>query len=739
MSHPRTGLRLWFLAVLMTVGFAALGGRLWEVQVTDGATYAARQQSSRPVRVRIPPMRGEIRDRNGVVLVGNRASYDVEFYLPEMVRDYRQHHGGTVPVRSYMGKVRTMARMLQEPDIVQIVNETVRPKLDGLRLPIDYSDDSLARHFRVNSEIPFTCLEDVDFATLAKFCEHEFGMPGVQVSVRPVRQYPFGAMAAHVLGYVGEPADISRMADVEEFDFYDPNVEGKAQIELSMDNRLRGSPGVRLMQRSPKGVITKQLREDAPRPGDTVYLTIDARIQFIAEQALRSVGRAGAVVVDPNNGEILAMASVPSFDPNTFVPSIPAADWQKLTKDQTDPLINRAISAFPPGSTFKIVTALAGLRKGLVKTPFNCSGGVTYGDHYFKCWRSGGHGTLTLSDAMKVSCNAFFYQYGNAAGIDSITAVGDMLGLGQAANIGLNGEQAGILPGPGWLKQNYPQERWTSAYTANVSIGQGYDLVSPLQLVMAYSALGNGGTSYRPRMVKAVATETGGEMLDGPRQFLISPQPQILASLLDAVAPKDLELLRGGFWKVVNEDGGTARRARLPGGIVAGKTGTAQASLHGREDTIAWFVCFAPYERPKYAVCVMVQGGAHGGSVAAPIAARIMEETLAMDRGEYQPVLAALSPARHRDPFRMIESLDIERAVKLQADSGDAETGGSPLLQNPQRASSPDPAAPRLKQPKPPVAREAPRPPPGSRAKPAEPPPARKNLFDWLLGRDRGR
>lgn len=228
-------------------------------------------------------------------------------------------------------------------------------------------------------------------------------------------------------------------------------------------------------------------------------------------------------------------------------------------------------------------------------------------------------------------------------------------------------------------------------------------------------------------------------MLDGPRQFLISPQPQILASLLDAVAPKDLELLRGGFWKVVNEDGGTARRARLPGGIVAGKTGTAQASLHGREDTIAWFVCFAPYERPKYAVCVMVQGGAHGGSVAAPIAARIMEETLAMDRGEYQPVLAALSPARHRDPFRMIESLDIERAVKLQADSGDAETGGSPLLQNPQRASSPDPAAPRLKQPKPPVAREAPRPPPGSRAKPAEPPPVRRNFFDWLLGPDRGR
>src|SRR5467141_3227520 len=231
---------------------------------------------------------------------------------------------------------------------------------------------------------------------------------------------------------------------------------------------------------------------------------------MIAEEALRAVGRAGAVVVDPHNGNILAMTSVPSFDPNTFIPSIKAKDWKALQKDESDPLVSRAVSALPPGSTFKLITSLAGLSKNLQNARFNCGGGVSYGDHYFKCWVAEKHytqGTLGLTDAIKVSCDSFFYQYGNAAGIDSIDKTGDVLGLGKETGIHLSGEQPGIMPGPEWMAIHYPRERWSQAYTANVSIGQGYVLASPLQMAMAYATVANGGVSYYPRLVSKILNQ----------------------------------------------------------------------------------------------------------------------------------------------------------------------------------------------------------------------------------------
>ncbi len=737
MRRHTSHFRLGFLATVYLLSFALLGWQLWQVQVVHGDIYTAQLPANRPVRVRLPPLRGEIRDRHGLLLAGNRARYDVEFYLPEMVRGYRERVGG-VPTVRYVGHVREMAKMLREPDIARIVQEEVVPRLEDLGLPCAFDAEDLARHFRVNAEVPFTFLEDVDFATAAKFSEHDLGLPGVRVTTKPARHYPYGALAAHILGYVGEPQDIASQPDAGEFQFYHPNVEGKAQMESALDPSLRGTAGVRFLQRNVKGVIDRELRVQPPRPGSTVYLTLDARLQFITEQALRNVGRAAAVVVDPGSGEILAMASVPSFDPNTFIPSISADEWKTLTDDQTDPLVNRAISAFPPGSTFKLVTALGGLRQGLAKTSFNCSGGVSYGDHYFKCWRSGGHGRLALTEAVKVSCNAFFYQYGNAGGIDSIDTIGKMLGLGQASNLGLGGEQPGVLPGPDWLRLNYPQERWSSAYTANVSIGQGYDLVSPLQLVMAYSAVANGGTSYHPRLVKMVREDAGTPASGAPAPPRALPaRPHVRARLLDGtIAPEDLELLRDGFWRVVNEDGGTARRARLPGGIVAGKTGTAQAQLHGREDTISWFVCWAPYDQPKYAVCVMVQGGAHGGSVAAPLAAKIIEETLAMDLGDYQPELAALPPARHRDPFRMIESLTVASAVPRLVAAQDDELPAPSGSVTPRRESRPEFKPPTLRKREKPQERARP---PVARPRPATPPSGRRGLFERIFGSRQGR
>jgi penicillin-binding protein 2 len=681
-------LRIQFLGLLILMGMCALGLKLWWIQVAHGAEWTAQLRGSSQVTVRIPSVRGEIKDRNGLTLVQNRASYEVDFYLPEMVKGYRERFG-TPPLTEYRAIISGMPKDQKEPDIIKIVNDGIVPRLNDLDLARDYNASKLQRHYRNNTEVPFSYIKDIDFPTMAKFSEHDVGLPGVDIAIKPVRSYVYGALAAHVLGYVGAPDDIDK-EDAKKFTFYQGDVEGKSNVEKSADEYLRGKPGVRYLRRNAKGTIDGILREDPPQQGANVYLTIDARIQAIAEEALRSVGRGAAVVVDPNNGDILAMASVPSFDPNTFVPSIKAKDWEVLQKDETNPLVNRAVSAFPPGSTFKLITSLAGLRRGLAKTKFTCYGGVSYGDHYFQCWVSEKHythGTLTLADAIKVSCNAFFYQYGNAAGIDSIDRVGELLGLGQPSGLNLAGEQPGVLPGPDWMRIHYPQERWSQAYTANVSIGQGYDLCTPLQMAMAYSVVANGGTSYYPRLVKKVSNQNGTPVLDEKGKIAVPEEPKVHADFRSEISPADMELERRGFWKVVNEDGGTGGRARLSNVQVAGKTGTAQATYHGRQDTIAWFVCWAPFEQPKYTIAVMVQGGEHGGSVAGPIAQRILERSLALDEGKLDLQVAWLAPARKANAFQMLKDVSY-RDSGLGLGGGDEENADASQSANVQMAGA---------------------------------------------------
>jgi penicillin-binding protein 2 len=430
------------------------------------------------------------------------------------------------------------------------------------------------------------------------------------------------------------------------------------------------------------------------------------------------------------------MASVPSFDPNTFVPSIKAKDWALLQKDEANPLVNRAVSGFPPGSTFKLITSLAGLRRGLAKQKFTCYGGVQYGDHYFQCWAAEKHythGTLALPDAIKVSCNAFFYQYGNAAGIDSIDRVGDLLGLGKPSGLNLTGEQPGVLPGPDWMRIYYPQERWSQAYTANVSIGQGYDLATPLQMAMAYSTLANRGISYYPRLVKKALNQDGTPALDEDGKIAVPDQPKVHADFRTEISPADIDLARRGFWNVVNADGGTGGRARLNGVQVAGKTGTAQAKYKGREDTISWFVCWAPFDNPKYTVAVMVQGGEHGGSVACPIAARIMERSLAMDEGKFEAQVAWLPPAHKANPFQMIKEVSF-RDSGIDSGSGDDEnangSGGSDVQM---AGAGGDPDVEPEADSRGRVARRAAA--PSARAVPIAAPQPQRNFFQRLFGK----
>src|SRR5438105_11986267 len=713
--HSRV--RIQFVALLMLLGMGALGLRLWWIQVAHGAEWTSQLRGSSQATVRIPSVRGEIKDRNGVTFVQNRASYEVDFYLPEMVKGYRERFGSP-PLTEYRAIINGMPKDQKEPDIIKIVNDGIVPRLDDLDLARDYNAGQLQKHYRTNTEVPFSYIKDIDFSNMAKFSEHDVGLPGVDIAIKPVRSYVYGALAAHLLGYVGAPDDTNK-EEAKKYTFYQGDVEGKSNIEKSMDDYLRGKPGVRYLRRNAKGTIDGVLREDSPQQGANVFLTLDARIQAIADEALRAVSRAGAVVIDPNNGSILAMASVPSFDPNTFIPSIKAKDWKALQKDEGDPLVNRALSALPPGSTFKLITSFAGLRRNLANAKYNCGGGVSYGDHFFRCWvaeKHYTHGTIGLADAIKVSCDSFFYQYGNAAGIQSIDAIGKMLGIGEESGLQLSGEQTGNMPGPEWMQIHHPQERWSQAQTANVSIGQGYTLVSPLQLAMAYATIANGGVCYYPRLVDKVLKQDGSPVLDEQGKP-VNFAPHIRADLRREVSPQDLELVRHGLWKVVNEEGGTGGRARLKDVVVAGKTGTAQATDRGHEENVAWFACFAPFDNPKYVVAVMVQGASgHGGEVAGPIATRILERTVAMDEGNFDMQVAWVAPAHHENPFQLVKSVSYTGSNLGSEDEEGADTSQSADVQLASDNSSPDveqePDAQGQVSKRPRVARAAPAPPP---------------------------
>jgi penicillin-binding protein 2 len=673
--------RILFLAGFFLLALAAICLRLYFVQVKMTSYYQGRIQGSSEITVRIPSIRGEIRDRNGVPLVSNRPSYEVDFYLPDLVTGYKKQFGSPPTIEFRSKDSNGMLHDRREADIVQIVDKTIIPRLEELKVAEPYNSQRLRTHYRNNTLVPFTYREDLDFSTFSKFAEKDLGLPGVQVNVKPVRKYVYGALAAQILGYVGAPKDISKLPDVRDFNFYEADVQGRTNVEYYLDDALRGKPGRRVLKRNAKNQIEGEKEVIQPTPGSDVYLTIDSRIQYIVEKALRNVGRAACVVVDPNNGQILAMASVPSFDPNKFIPSISARDWAAIKDADADPLTNRAISAYAPGSTYKIATALAGLTKGLAKSKFTCTGGVTYGNTYMKCWIAalgGSHGTQTLTEAIKNSCNAYFYQYGNAAGIDAIDSVGATLGLGQPSGIELSGEDPGVLPSPDWLRVT-KNEKWSQGQTANASIGQGYVLASPLQMAMVAATVANGGVAYKPNLIYQIQDHDG---------TTIRRPAKIRGDLTrtNGLTQDQIELVRRGMWRVVNEEGGTGARGKVPGVFLAGKTGTAQFWRDGNKDNHTWFICFAPYDNPKYAMAVLIQGAKAGGQVPAPLAAKMMEEILALDKG-YDPEVKTLDPAIGN--FKFVESINFKDTnVPAQFSSTDQETSDhAPEPEKPEKST----------------------------------------------------
>lgn len=690
-------IRLYIFTMVLILGFGALAQRLWNLSVERHDEFVNKVPGTKTLRVRIPGVRGEIKDRNGIALVSNKPSFEVRIDLKTLVEEYRKH--SRLPEFEYRYLEKGIPRSKMETDIVAIVDEVIIGNLNKLGLAAPYNANQLRVHYRTNrGVVPWVYRRDLTFEDFSQFAEHQLGLPGVSVTVRPVRQYIYDALASHILGYVSLP-DEKKVPDDErsDWDFYVGDDYGVYGMEKTFNEELRGRPGVQIMLQNEKGAIVRELEHQEPRKGHDVYLTLDARIQLIAERALRestpAIGRGSVVVLQPSTGEVLAMASVPSFNPNKFIPTISNADFREYLDNPCVPLLNRAVRTYSPGSTYKVMIAFGGILAGIQGDHWNCSGSVTYGNKAMKCWiadKGGSHGSLGLSDAIKNSCNCYFYQYGNHAGINRIVKAGEMFGLGAKTGIELEEEDAGILPSPAWLSAHHPNERWSNGTTANTSIGQGYVLASPLQMAGVAATVGNGGTAYKPHLLKKITN--GPELI---REQL--PEPRGVFKDYGLTDEK-LELVRKGMWKVVMEAGGTAKSARIPGIEVAGKTGTAQNwRYEGKEsikDNHTLFITFAPYENPKLAVCILVQGGKSGGGCAAPIAKRIMEQALALDNG-YTVALAAVPEVKGNFTPVLAVSFDGMPPVAQPANEDDTGTANDDAdIPKPKRKEEPA-AAPR--------------------------------------------
>jgi penicillin-binding protein 2 len=570
-------------------------GRLFFLQVLEGERFrlSAERQSVRTHRV--PASRGMVRDTQGVILVDSRPAFDV-LVVPHETEDLVQ-------------AIRRVASLSGEPEsrLWQRLGEVRGRARFQLRLVVrDVSRDALAR---IQARL--------------------WALPGVVTQASPLRSYPFGESAAHVLGTIGEisPGQL----EARRYLGYRLGDEvGQSGIEAHLESDLRGKPGGRNVLVDVRGRELELLGELAPQVGRNVVLTLDHRLQIIAEQELDKIGRGGAVVaLDPRSGAVLVLASRPSFDPNLFARGIDEPRWRDLAGHSRAPLQNRALQGqYPPGSTYKVVTAIAGLEEHLIgpETRVYCSGSFRLGRRRYRCWKEHGHGEVDLHRAIVESCDVFFYRAGLQLGVDRLAYYARTLGLGEPTQIDVGSEASGLVPTQAWKERRFG-EPWIEGETLSVAIGQGFNLWTPIQLASLYATIANGGTRYRPFVVERVEEPEGGTIR--------ATQPQPLGEI--PISQRTLDIVRRGLRGVVQDPNGTGARLRgLPGGIeAAAKTGTAQVVTSSgdaeEEETPeehrdhAWFVAYAPTEAPRIVVGVLVEHGGMGSRAAGPIARSILE------------------------------------------------------------------------------------------------------------------
>ena len=570
--------------------------QLWYLQVLEGGRF---QEASDKNRIRIRPIaapRGILFDRKGLPLVDNRPAFTLSLIPRELERDPVQRD-------ATLGR---LASLLQVP-FVELQEAVAKVSPDSI-LPV-----------RVRRGLS---MDDV-----ARVEEWKLELPGVIVEVEPQRAYPNSRFAAHLLGYVREAND----EQLKQGRYRRGDMVGQSGLERLLDEFLRGKDGGERIEVDAMGRQMRMIQSTEPHPGAQVVTTIDRRVQEAAERAME--GHAGAIVVmDPRNGDVLAMVSTPAFEIDRFTGTIDRNAWLRVIQDPEHPLLNRTIqSQYAPGSVFKIVVAAAGLQEGTLAPTdrTNCTGAFHLGEWTFKDWKAEGHGSVDLLGAIRESCNVFFYEKGLKIGGAAIAKYASAFGLGAATRIDLPGEKLGLIPRPR-LRRDKRVGGWHAGETVNMSIGQGAVLVTPMQVARLMSAVANGGVLWKPRLVQRI---------ERPDKGVVWSDGGSVTGHVD-LSPMVWAFLRQSLWSVVNENG-TGAGARIAGLDVAGKTGTAQMIAKSRADRgqdHAWFASFAPVSEPEAVVIVLVERGGKGGQVAAPIARKVlnaifMEKVASVDLG----------------------------------------------------------------------------------------------------------
>lgn len=572
-------LNLFRLPVLLI--FFVLAGRLWQLQVIQGAEYAAKAENNRIRRIELPAPRGTILDRNNIPLVENRPSFNVLLY-----REAMEDQSATLRFLSEKLKI----------DTEEVQARLRRSKGTGLYRPVIIK-------------------EDVGMEEISIIEAHRRDHPEIQLGPEPRRLYHFGELAAHLMGYVGEISDQELSSDSFP-GARSGSLVGRSGVERIYNRFLMGTDGERQVLVDSMGREKGPVNEIDSVIGGEVRLTIDVELQAIAEAGLE--GRVGAVVaMDPRNGEVLVMASSPSFDPNVFSTRISSKDWSALINHSDRPMQNRAIqNSYSPGSVFKVFMADAGLEEGLFSDDpaVLCTGGASYYGRVFHCMHK--HGALRLEEAIAKSCNIFFYELGRRLGISKIAQHASALGLGQKTGVDLPGERAGIMPSPEW-KMKARRAKWYAGETISVSIGQGQVSTTPLQILRAVSAIATGGILTTPHVLLS-AEKSGESGLPWPVRRI-------------PLGEENSKRIRQGMWKSVNE-WGTGHNAAVPGLDICGKTGTVQVVGNDRKQQAkgetgdhSWFAGFGSRDYPEIAVVVFVEHGGKGGVVSAPLAGQIFK------------------------------------------------------------------------------------------------------------------
>ncbi len=581
-SHDPGRKRIVGMSIAVSVALLVIVCQLWYLQVLEGGRF---QEASDKNRIRIRPIaapRGILFDRNGLPLVDNRPAFTLSLIPRELERDLDKRD-------ATLGRLAVL-----------------------LQIPFQELQDAVAK-VSSDSFLPVRIRRGLSIADMQKVEEWKLELPGVIVEVEPQRVYPNSRFAAHLLGYVREAND----EQLKQGRYRRGDMVGQTGLERLLDEFLRGKDGGERIEVDAMGRPVRLVQSTEPHPGAQVVTTVNRRVQEVAEKLME--GKTGAVVVmDPRNGDVLAMVSTPAFEIDRFTGTIDRDAWLRVMKDPEFPLLNRTIqSQYPPGSIFKMVLTAAGLQEGTL-TPsdsVHCQGEFPFGGRVFRDWKKEGHGTVDLMGAMAQSCDVFFYNAGLKVGAPAMAKYASAFGFGVATGIELGTEKLGLIPAPKSLRKGKPPV-WHAGETVNMSIGQGQLLATPMQIARFMSAIANGGVLWKPRLVQRIERPDRGVVWSdaGTVNGHVELNPAVWA------------FLRQSMWAVVNTSNGTGIAARIPGLDIAGKTGTAQTIANSKSEKgqdHAWFASFAPARDPEVVIVVLVERGGHGGSMAAPIARQI--------------------------------------------------------------------------------------------------------------------